>query len=141
NGFGTSPGKPGLGLGGSNSFPVDSLQMDTPLPESCVLAPSDMLAVFHELFLFMDWEAHLGFGWPGVTWFGGKSFHQGGELGLFCDCHVESSKSELLPRGEEIRDEVFGSAWRFKPDEAHAKRWNNDDQPHRETWPQNATTS
>jgi hypothetical protein len=42
---------------------------------------------------------------------------------------VESEKSELIPkRGTGYSGPLF------KPDEKHAKRWNNDNEPHPETW-------
>jgi len=126
-----------LGLGGSYSSPsLRSLDdLDTPLSESRVLAPSEMIAVFHAFSWGWDIDAHLGFGYPGATWLGGKSFHQGGDLGVFCDSHVESSKSELIPRANEIRfNDGTPSVWTFKPDEARVRRLNNDNQPHQETW-------
>jgi hypothetical protein len=36
---------------------------------------------------------------------------------------------ELIPQTN------FGNLTVFKPDAVHAKRWNNDNQPHLETWP------
>jgi len=104
---------------------------DVPVPESRVLVPSDMLAIVHWIYPEIIVPGYLGFGWPGMTWWDGKSLHQGGDLAVFCDGHVETSKSELIPR---TRIGNLG-VWRFKPDEARAKRWNNDNQPHPETWP------
>jgi hypothetical protein len=50
---------------------------------------------------------------------------------VFCDDHVETSNADHIPR--EL--DAGSGSWLFKPDEAHAKRWNNDNQPHLETWP------
>jgi hypothetical protein len=44
--------------------------------------------------------------------------------------HVESSNPDLIPKA---RSAVFGEV--FKPDARYAQRWNNDNQPHQETWP------
>jgi prepilin-type N-terminal cleavage/methylation domain-containing protein/prepilin-type processing-associated H-X9-DG protein len=105
----------GLGIFGQPSVPV---------PESHVLVPSEMIASLHDAVE----GGLLGFGWPGNTW-NGRSFHQGGENAVFCDGHVESEKSEPIPkRGTSL------SGPRFKPDEKHSKRWNNDNQPHPESW-------
>jgi len=95
-----------------------------PVPESRVLVPSDMIAVLH-------WRAwvFLGLGWPG--WRRDPSFHAGGEIAVFCDNHVESSDPG------HITGSVFDGNWRLIPDESHARRWNNDNQPHHETWPAN----
>jgi hypothetical protein len=60
------------------------------------------------------------------------SFHHGGETGLFCDAHVEAEKSELIQRRQYPNSYYANS---FVPDEAHAKRWNYDNEPHPETWP------
>jgi prepilin-type N-terminal cleavage/methylation domain-containing protein len=112
----------GLGIYGSRNVPV---------PESRVLVPSDMIAVGH-YHIYHDYL--LGFGWPGGTWSDyGKSFHQGGDLAVFCDSHVESSKAERSG----LKPTAYGGNphWEFKPTEALAKRWNNDHQPHPETWP------
>ncbi len=116
-----------LGLGG--------LTNDLPLSESRVLVPSDMIAVLHSVELGL-----VGFGWPGGLWqpgsadyglwpiFGG-SFHPGGDNGVFCDAHVESSNPSRIPK----TTNSYGFL-EFKPDANYAKRWNNDNQPHPETW-------
>jgi prepilin-type N-terminal cleavage/methylation domain-containing protein/prepilin-type processing-associated H-X9-DG protein len=127
NGSGTDIGdvlrKSCLGLGGYLGEGILEVQ-DFVVPESRVLVPSDMIAVVHEV-----WEGGLiGFGWPGVV---ANLHHQGGDNGLFCDGHVEASNPDSIPK---IKDGYF------KPDAVHAKRWNNDNQPHPETWPKNAIT-
>ena len=99
-----------LGLGQFGS-------LNSPTPECCVVAPSDMLAIADG-----GWVP-LGFGWPGYP----HSRHNQRSNGEFCDGHVEFSRSEIVngrwtPEGQ--------------ADQAHAKRWNNDNQPHPETWPQ-----
>jgi prepilin-type N-terminal cleavage/methylation domain-containing protein len=113
----------GLGLLGAPELPV---------PESQVLVPDDMIAVSH----FLGEADFLGFGWPGILFGASRSgsFHQGGELAVFCDDHVESSRpdpSELQSYGSQSGE----ITWGFKPIEAHTKRWNNDNQPHPEIWP------
>ena len=109
-----------LGLGFLESINI-------PVPESRVQVPSDMIAIGAA-----GWGVILGFGWPG--WFGNWP-HQHNNA-VFCDGHVESSYSELIPE-QKRNSSVFldRGMWRFKPDTAHAKRWNNDNQPHPETWP------
>ena len=88
------------------------------MPEPRVLVPSDMLA-FGDM-----WEWGIaGFGWPGTSY--GDAGTTGSNHGDrranagFCDGHVESSNTDRMPK---------------KPDEAHVRRWNNDNQPHPETW-------
>jgi len=129
NGTGTGFASPSLGLGGFDTAPVS---------ESRVLVPSDMIAVAH---LLSDTDLLLvGFGWPGVPRYTSKGYDPS-DNGLFCDGHVESSNSEPISKETIAREmAVPGKVlkWtelRFKPDAAHAKRWNNDNQPHRETWP------
>jgi prepilin-type N-terminal cleavage/methylation domain-containing protein/prepilin-type processing-associated H-X9-DG protein len=114
-----SPEYATLGLGQLGS-------RNTPAPESQVLLPSDMIAVPHRQAYW-----YLGFGWPGLPFLDRRSgsFHQGGEIAAFCDGHVESCKPELIPR-----DPTWPDGYIFKPAEAHAKRWNSDNQPHPETW-------
>ncbi len=109
-----------LGLGGLD------LEMYTPVPESRVLAPCDMLA-------FGDggygWLA--GFGWPGEY---GPGWHGDYRMNaVFCDAHVETSQCNLLPHRALV--DQPGVLF-FTPDSALAKRWNRDNQPHPETWPQ-----
>jgi prepilin-type processing-associated H-X9-DG protein len=109
-----------LGLGGSAIYNNYAGWYDqTPLPESHVRVPSDMLA-------FLDHEYDLcfsGFGWPG----GGAIVHPDRRSnGVFCDGHTETSNFDPIPtvpfRG-------------FKPTDEHAKRWFFDNDPHRELWP------
>ena len=86
------------------------------VPESRVLVPSDMIAI-GEL---------GGFGYPGVVpWYDlhGKAFNA-----VFCDGHAESGNPYRIP----WTNYTYRT---FKPDIAHARRWNNDNQPHAETWP------
>jgi prepilin-type processing-associated H-X9-DG protein len=88
------------------------------VPESFVKVPSDMLAI-GEIYAF---------GWPGspTDWNPhGRQNHNA----VFCDAHVESANQDTIPKRPN------GQWWRFIPDAAHAKRWNNDNQPHPETWP------
>jgi hypothetical protein len=92
-----------------------------------------MIAIIHENGI----GDLVGFGWPGTLYESsalmggpGKSYHQGGDLALFCDDHVESRKSELI-----TRTLWHDSFWMFIPAANDAKRWNIDNQPHPETWP------
>lgn len=126
----------GLGLGGFD-YPYGPGQVTgsingTPIRESVVRVPSDMIA-------FADFRFDLGFsgfGWPGVQY----SNHQNRlSNAVFCDDHVESSDIVRIPK-ELYSQKVSGFTLtldRFKPTEAQAKRWNNDNQPHSETWPKN----
>jgi prepilin-type processing-associated H-X9-DG protein len=99
--------------------------------ESRVLVPSDMLAL-GDLGGSPDWwfwEGMAGFGWPG----GVKSRHPNRQNNaVFCDGHVEMSDSRRIP----IEKPAHGLT-RFVPGAAQAKRWNNDNEPHPETWPHN----
>jgi prepilin-type N-terminal cleavage/methylation domain-containing protein len=103
-----------------------------PLPESRVRVPSDMIAVLHGI----EVGGLYGFGWPGIVGGNGRSFHSSGDNAVFCDDHVESERSELIPKRNVNTMDGF-TAIVFKPDEKHSKRWNNDNQPHSETWPTN----
>ena len=103
--------------------------------ESRVLAPSDMIAIGdmgHSNYyddLNLVYAPIGGFGWPG----GEVSTHSDGRRSnaVFCDGHVESSDANRIPQESIVNGFV---PFKFKPDEAHAKRWNNDNQPHPETW-------
>jgi hypothetical protein len=61
-----------------------------------------------------------------------RSFHQGGDLALFCDGHAESSLSERI-RQKQLPPNGDWPTFTF--DSNLAKRWNNDNQPHSEIWP------
>jgi len=79
--------------------------------------PNDMIAIG-------EFE---GFGFPAFAPY--TDYHGRGRNAVFCDGHVESSNPDRIPK-------IASTLYFFKPDEAHAKRWNNDNQPHPETWPQ-----
>jgi prepilin-type N-terminal cleavage/methylation domain-containing protein/prepilin-type processing-associated H-X9-DG protein len=86
--------------------------------ESRVLVPSDMLGV-GEL---------EGFGWPYPRT---EPYHHGERANAqFCDGHVESSNPNKIPQTQNANGNRA-----FRPDAAHLKRYNNDNQPHPETWP------
>jgi prepilin-type N-terminal cleavage/methylation domain-containing protein len=95
NGGGTGGGIPptlGLGVFGAENIPV---------PESRVLVPSDMLAVAHTFFPPEVFEGLVGFGWPGLPanaspFYPNARFHQGGDLAVFCDDHVEASNPDVI---------------------------------------------
>jgi len=134
-----------LGLGGSIRAARDKASVWVPLPETAVRMPSDMIAFTHFAkvgsgcegtprgpgFGLLPVSSHpsVGFGWPGVPGISSPDgpLHPGGENAAFCDGHVESEKSAGIPRQ---------SGGQFKPDVAHARRWNYDHQPHPETWRQ-----
>jgi prepilin-type N-terminal cleavage/methylation domain-containing protein/prepilin-type processing-associated H-X9-DG protein len=109
----------GLGVFGHKNVAV---------PASSVMAPSDMIAVLDSSAPY-DWRGMDGFGWPGFI---GWSHDGQRNNGVFCDGHVETSRNDLISK--EPDNYGYGN-FRFKPDEAHARRWNNDNQPHSETWP------
>ncbi|HEY6225701.1 MAG TPA: prepilin-type N-terminal cleavage/methylation domain-containing protein [Verrucomicrobiae bacterium] len=94
------------------------------LHDSDVRVPSDMLAIGESRCLRI-----IGFGRPGVP--AGPDYDPTGphptrrSNAVFCDGHVESSASDRIAKDE------WGE---FVSDEAHAKRWNYDNEPHRETW-------
>jgi len=94
--------------------------------ESSVKAPSDMIAIGDSLVYRIS-----GFGGPGVV----RTRHQERRSNaVFCDGHVESSNHDAIPK-------MTNETWlvQFKPTEAHAKRWNIDNEPHPETWPKSGT--
>jgi prepilin-type N-terminal cleavage/methylation domain-containing protein/prepilin-type processing-associated H-X9-DG protein len=118
NAFGTgSNGLGGLGLG-DNQRP-DSND-PAPLPESRVSVPSDMIAIgdANDWYWFMtpyyDSLYFLQRNFPSLA----PKHNQGAHV-VFCDGHVEYGK-------------FFDC---FKADDSHRRRWNNDNQPHPETWP------
>ncbi len=86
------------------------------IPESTVLVPSDMIAIGDASFGDV-----VGFGWPAWCDAGPHNWRNNG---VFCDGQVETCRSDLFPK-----DSVPGAfySW-FRPDAAHAKRWNNDNQ-------------
>jgi prepilin-type N-terminal cleavage/methylation domain-containing protein/prepilin-type processing-associated H-X9-DG protein len=111
-----------LGLGwrelsspdGPRVFPI--LQPPSPsprylrfLPESAVRVPSDMLAMGD----VVGWSRTIS---PSSYYV--ADYHRGGANVVFCDAHVEFGKQ---------------SKWIEATDDAR-QRWNNDHQPHPETW-------
>ena len=76
--------------------------------------------------------ALLGFGWPGCFFPHNSKYRHYShplDIGLFCDGHVESSNPDLIPTTTNVTGWMM-----FKPDATHAKRWNNDNEPHPENW-------
>ena len=70
------------------------------------------------------------FGFPGAD-ASDPFYHRDGlSNAVFCDGHVETSNPAHIPK----TTNSYGNL-AFKPDAAFAKRWNNDNQPHPETWP------
>lgn len=129
-----------LGLGGSETMlsapgsPTGRL-VEMPLPESSVRRPSDMIAFTHvaQYGSGCSGVPPVGFGWPGVPGIPSPNgpLHQEGENAAFCDGHVESENSDGIPQWS-----TDGEHHYFKPDAVHARRWNHDNQPHFETWPE-----
>ena len=112
--------QPTLGL--SPSYGTSDPLPYVPVPESRVLVPSDMIAVG-------DGEsmAIAKFGFPGEITNNPFNHRDGLSNAVFCDGHEETSNPAHIPKTI--------NSYRFKPDAAFAKRWNNDNQPHPETWP------
>lgn len=114
-----------LGLSGELRLPDHSREAsyekrNRPLAASRVQVPSEMIAFGH----FAPFSI-VGFGWPGIR-YAPRAPHQL-DPGLFCDGHVESSNPARIRQDPQ-------KPWTFVPDEPHARRWNNDYQPHPETW-------
>lgn len=118
NGAGTGFPTNGLGLGGTWTYFTselgDSGLRPVPEPESKVLNPSDMIAIGDG----GDEVLHPFQYVPGDWSVGMYANHNQRANAVFCDGHVEFDKV---------------SNWQ-KPDEAYRRRWNNDHQPHPETW-------
>jgi len=121
NAFGTQPppNVTGLGLGGLD-FPNTR-----PVPESIVQQPSDMIAVGDYRGLMAYQANGVMNPWSYVDNHSDeylRSRHPQGANVTFCDDHVESlGRKKRWPLSEADSD--------------YAKRWNNDNQPHRDTWP------
>lgn len=121
-----------LGLGGSVRKAEAGGKITSGLPESSVVAPASMIALTHMASRQMLRSVPLGFGGPGYYEHPsakGGPLHKRGENAVFCDGHVESEDSTHIPLATNSYGWVV-----FKPDTAHARRWNHDNQPHPETW-------
>jgi prepilin-type N-terminal cleavage/methylation domain-containing protein/prepilin-type processing-associated H-X9-DG protein len=118
NGYGSgwdvtpSGGSVNLGLGGISSKPV------VPLPESAVVAPSDMIAIgdYPELEPGRQ-DGDIAGALDEYDDFVADRHNKGANV-VFCDAHVEFAKQ---------------TNW-MKAVESARKRWNYDNQPHPETW-------
>jgi prepilin-type processing-associated H-X9-DG protein len=91
-----------------------------PVNDSDVQVPSDMIA-FGDNFTFSRTRGNIGAG--GFLTISGDQFslskrHNNGSNMVFCDGHVEYGKVEV---------------WTDKEDSV-MRRWNRDNEPHRETW-------
>jgi prepilin-type N-terminal cleavage/methylation domain-containing protein len=137
--WGRWPDTTTLGLGA-----FGALTSSIPVAASRVAVPSDMIAIGDGIAFFeMDYGRSIaGFGWPGKyfgVWSGwphGVGDRVLGSFAALCDGHVETSNPDHDPTKEAYNVLADGyTYWRFKPDQAHARRWNNDNQPHPETWP------
>jgi prepilin-type N-terminal cleavage/methylation domain-containing protein/prepilin-type processing-associated H-X9-DG protein len=117
NSFGYDPYSEVLGL--------TAPEGKSPVPESSVRVPSDMIAIGDTCGLSEITGA--GFGWPGCA----PPNHKDRRSNMqFCDGHVESSKWDPL---------LTDKNWSLKPDEARTRRWFRDNEPHPETWPKPVT--
>jgi prepilin-type N-terminal cleavage/methylation domain-containing protein len=102
------------------------------LPESSVRVPSDMIAIadyimegpYFSSLIFPFWKEQ---GFVALHLYN----HPQGPNVLFCDDHIESGKPII-----ELWIGLGRSGGRpATADQAAASRWNNDHQPHPETWP------
>lgn len=107
-------GNPGLGLDGSRDF----LWSPTPLPESQVLAPPEMIAIgdYPELIPGAQDGEIAGALDDRNDYLADR--HNGGANVIFCDGHIEYGKQ---------------TNWMAAKDKARW-RWNIDHQPHPESW-------
>jgi prepilin-type processing-associated H-X9-DG protein len=127
---------PGLGLGGAGFQDLRSQGFEFNVRDSAVRVPSEMLAIGDAYSGGMNaangkWDVHetygdimregLSFNWGSPTSGGvratGWKRHQKRLNMSFCDGHVEALKPESLFLSKEDRD---------------LRRWNIDNQPHRE---------
>ena len=102
------------GSGGYGHRPNLGLARDLlngPLPESGIVAPSDMIGITDFVFPLFPPRVQHGGPDPGLP-------HSGGLQFALCDGHVEHAKAQAFT---EATDAV-------------RRRWNNDQQPHNETW-------
>ena len=115
NGLGTlqkPPARASLGLA-----PIVSGGVLVPVRESSVRSPSDMIAIADSV------DRSLGYVHPYSRSHGNRpdtvgSVHNAGANAVFCDGHVEYSKQ---------------ADWTEETSAAR-RRWNNDNEPHPETW-------
>jgi prepilin-type N-terminal cleavage/methylation domain-containing protein/prepilin-type processing-associated H-X9-DG protein len=113
--YASSPGGFFFGLGGQAAWPDPTLR---PLPESGVVAPTDMVALadYDPRTTDDDGDGDLH---PEMLFsMALTGRHVRGANAVFCDAHVEYAKT---------------NRWTART-EAARKRWNNDHQPHRESW-------
>ena len=114
---GNEPPELGLGVNVDYDFPESLLRM---IAESRVLVPADMIAIgdnySKDLSDPSGRVADLGLRLPNI-WPG--RLHNGGANVVFCDGHVEYARQKN---------------W-LAPTDSARRRWNNDYEPHAETWP------
>jgi prepilin-type N-terminal cleavage/methylation domain-containing protein/prepilin-type processing-associated H-X9-DG protein len=108
------PSSQALGLGGEAGLGPGNIS--TPLPENRVLAPADMIAIGDYPELPQQDGDILGGLDEQDDYVANR--HNGGGNVVFCDAHVEFGKQ---------------TNW-MKAATSARLRWNNDHQPHRETW-------
>lgn len=103
-----------LGLGGDRSF--ETQKAFDPLNESMVRQPANMIAMGDSLMMTFGITGYIFNLKDGKT---PKSNRHGKGLNVaFCDGHVEFQERTQL----------------FDPNQEARRRWNNDHQPHKETW-------
>lgn len=112
---------PGASLGLDGGFDQGRYGGGTCLTESQVKIPSDMIAVADCKPISGGEDNDLDDLFPINLLFELAPRHNRGENSVFCDGHVEYAKH---------------AAWLGKSDRAR-QRWNNDHQPHPETWGNN----
>ena len=111
NWSGTGWDKPlGLGVG------IETAQPVPPISENMVRVPSDMMAAGCVANFYALKGVMAFFNQPSIQW--PLALHRGGANVTFCDGHVEYAKQ---------------AQW-IRPTDAIRRRWNNDNEPHRETW-------
>lgn len=119
NASGTAPFKTSANLGLGGSREGWSVQ---PTAESCALAPGDLIAMGDITPGFtagaMFWTSGYFDICSSNRWFWPGTSHNGQANMLFCDGHVESARQ---------------ANWVSASDTAR-RRWNNDHEPHPETW-------
>lgn len=121
NAFGTRPPPLAVGLGlGGLDYPNTR-----PVPDAIVREPTDLIAVGDYRGLMVYQANGLMNPWVYVndrSYDYLQSRHPQGANVTFCDAHVESlGRKKRWPLS--------------KADSVYAQRWNNDHQPHAETWP------
>ncbi len=120
--FDMTPRLPGQLLGLGPAYWPDSKMTPPALPESAVRVPADMIAISESLdnsWCLVSPNTFAYFKIYGVRlgWFAQYHWHLTGANSLFVDGHVQFLKDDVLYGETDAR-----------------RRWNNDHEPHPETW-------